>query len=53
MKDGAFIIGVSEGAIQLGLKGYSTKEAHKYEPFQTFALVPYTFRAEKTRNIVQ
>lgn len=38
--EGAIVIGLSAGAIQLGLKGY-TEESKPVEVFPTFGLVPY------------
>jgi cyanophycinase len=49
-RQGAWLVGVSAGAVQLGLMGWSEGAAGDVETYDTFGLVPYVISAHDERN---
>ena len=50
---GATLIGVSAGAVQLGLAGWVVSDEHKFQVFPTFQLVPYIVGVHEEPNWTQ
>ncbi len=48
--DGAVLIGVSAGAVQLGLKGWKTEEPGEDDAIDTFKLIPFLVDVHDEKN---
>lgn len=48
--DGAVLMGVSAGAVQLGLKGWQSEDAEEGEAIDTFKLIPFLIDVHDEKN---